>query len=106
MTYYTVESVFDISDYLNYPIEGMDLYIYQRGNFKDANGNMIPAPTFETGFSDIFQNIWVKDPYICLGASLAGFDRDTAEIYCSSGDLTYSRFSTSDLSSGNVDISS
>lgn len=64
------ESVFDISNLGN--IYRMELYFYQAPNtFKDKDRNLIP-------YKDIFgnrllNNLFVKDPYICLGYNLSDF---------------------------------
>lgn len=103
ITYYTVEDVFDIKDFANYPITKMELFLYQRNNFIDSLGERIEGlqdpPSNEnteqnntSGLSvSLSPNIWIKDPYICVGTDLAGFQKDTAEIYCSSIDMTYNR---------------
>ena len=50
----------------------MELYFYQAPNtFKDKDRNLIP-------YKDVFvnrllNNLFVKDPYICLGYNLSDF---------------------------------
>lgn len=64
------ESVFDISDLGN--IYRMELYFYQVPNtFKDKDGNLIPYQTITK--SRLPDNLFVKDPYICLGYNLSDF---------------------------------
>lgn len=88
-TYYTQEEVFNISEYVNYPIVGLKLYLYQRNNFKDNEGN--DAPTLDDeDWDSVSQNIYVKDPFVCVGIPIDTFQGDTAEIYCDN-DLTYTK---------------
>ena len=64
------ESVFDISGLGN--IYRMELYFYQVPNtFKDKDGNLIPYQTESKG--RLPNNLFVKDPYICLGYNLSDF---------------------------------
>ena len=64
------ESVFDISGLGN--IYRMELYFYQAPNtFKDKDGNLIPYQTESNG--RLPNNLFVKDPYICLGYNLSDF---------------------------------
>ena len=90
-TYYTQENVYDISDFLEYPIVRIRLFVYQRVNFKNTNGEYIYTVTpgeEEDDFSSIGANIFVKDPYICLGVSAADFQKDTLTLLTDSP-LTY-----------------
>ena len=84
-SYYTQEQVFDISEYKNFTISGLRLYAYQRNNFRDIYGNEIPT---KEDFTTIGPNIFIKDPYICVGIASEEFTGDSAELYCEQ-DLTY-----------------
>ena len=86
-TFYTQENVYDISDFINYPIVRIKLFPYQRGNFKKANGELIYALE-ENNFSTIGANIFIKDPYLCLGRSAEDFNGDSVELLASPS-LTY-----------------
>jgi hypothetical protein len=79
-TYSEQEKVFDISglDILN-----IALYFYQNNNFYTYNneGVKIPIP-FSDEFGNLLPpNLFVKDPYLCLGLSLDSFDGDSATLY-------------------------
>lgn len=64
------EAVYDISDLGN--IYEMKLFFYQTPkSFKDKNGNLIPYQTITK--SRLPNNLFVKDPYICLGYNLSDF---------------------------------
>lgn len=84
-TYYTQEKLFNIEDFVDYPIVHMTLFAYQRNNFKNSLGE----ENFYSGdlpwddnnaFSTINPNIFVKSPLICLGVPAEDFETDTAEI--------------------------
>lgn len=86
-TYYIQENLYDISDFKDYPIVRIRLFPYQRGNFKDTLGEFIP--TIDTDdFSTIGPNIFIKDPYICLGMSIEDFSGDSITLITDSS-LTY-----------------
>lgn len=88
-TYYTQEEVFNISEYVNYPIVGLKLYLYQRNNFKDNEGKDVPTLDDED-YDSVPPNIYVKDPFVCVGIPIDTFQDDAAEIYCDN-DLTYTK---------------
>lgn len=102
ISYYTVEAVFDIGDYVDFPITNMELYLYQRNNFIDGSGTRIEGPTNGETFFSLVPNIWMKDPYVCVGANLESFNQDTAEIYCSSADTSYDRLALGQTTSNAV----
>lgn len=89
-TYYTQEAVFDIGDFVDYPIVRMRLYAYQRNNFRDYSGNYIYTneDVSDDSFSNINPNIFIKDPYVCLGISVDEFNMDTAQLLTENS-LTY-----------------
>lgn len=89
-TYYTQEAIFDISEYQNYLIKRLTLFIYQRNNFKNLNGEMIEAPSGED-FSNIVPNIYIKDPYISLGYETDNFTADSCLIYTNDS-LVYNKY--------------
>lgn len=77
-SYFSQEVVFDISKVEL--IVGMTLFFYETSNtffnennepvtYKDNFGNKLPP------------NLFTKDPYICLGYSLEGFDKEDAILY-------------------------
>lgn len=88
-TYYTQEDVFDISEFKNYPIIGLDLYQYQRDNFKDSAGSYI-ASSNDEAFSTVLPNIFIKDVMICVGYPAEAFENDSAELY-TENPLTYDK---------------
>lgn len=78
-TYYEQETVFDISKINN--IIGMSLYFYQRpGSFVDKDNNQTPHTQGILGTS-LADNLFTKDPYICLGYSLTDFNDEQAILY-------------------------
>ena len=89
-TYYTQENIYDISDFINYPIVRIRLFAYQRNNFEDVTKSRIYEAPNEGEFSTINPNIFVKDPYICLGMAAEDFSRDTLNIMTNSS-LTYKK---------------
>ena len=89
-SYYTQEIVYDISDYSKFAVDRIKLYMYQRNNFKDKNGEKIPAP--EEGLDDFFNiapNIIFKDFYICLGVPAEGFTTDSLSLICNNNKEYY-----------------
>jgi len=82
-TYYTQENVYDISDYTDYPITRLRLFAYQRENFIGANGERVPYND-ATGFGNVNPNIFIKDPYLCLGIPVEDFNEDMATIMTTS----------------------
>ena len=64
------EAVYDISELGN--IYRMELFFYQTPkSFKDKNGNLIPYQNITK--NRLPNNLFVKDPYICLGYNLSNF---------------------------------
>lgn len=88
-SYYTQESVYDISDYNQFAIDRIKLYMYQRNNFKDKNGERVPAPENDDDFFNIAPNIIFKDFYICLGVPAEGFETDTIKLISNNGQEYY-----------------
>lgn len=84
-TYYNQEAIFDISDYSNYPIQSITLEAYQKDNFKVSNGSDLSYENefFDNSFKPS-DNIFIKDPFICLGTSIGEFKKDTANIMTTS----------------------
>lgn len=69
-SYMEQEAVYDISELGN--IYKMQLVFYQTPkSFKDKSGNLIPYQTITK--SRLPNNLFVKDPYICLGYNLSNF---------------------------------
>lgn len=91
-TYYTQEEVFDLTEFLDYPIVRLKLFAYQRNNFVDIYGNKIyeSSELDENDFNTINPNIFIKDPYVCLGISIDEFNSDTAILFTENS-TTYSK---------------
>ena len=71
------EAVYDISELGN--IYKMQLVFYQTPkSFKDKNGNLIPYQTITK--NRLLNNLFVKDPYICLGYNLSDFQDEQVII--------------------------
>ena len=97
-TFYTQEALFDISEFIDYPIRQIQLYAYQRNNFKNTDGELIypigEVDSADGWFSDVQPNIFIKDPYICLGMPVSDFNADIATIVSGSSS-TYYKLTTS-----------
>lgn len=79
-TYQKQSQVFDISEYLSYPIVRLKVYAYQRCNFKNVSDQLIPY--------GIKKNLFVKNPYLCLGYDIEKFNGDTLQLLTDNS-LTY-----------------
>ena len=92
-TFYTQEALFDISEFIDYPIRQIQLYAYQRNNFKNTDGELIypigEVDSADGWFSDVQPNIFIKDPYICLGMPVSDFNADIATIISGSSSTYY-----------------
>jgi hypothetical protein len=89
-SYYTQEIVYDISDYSQFAVDRIKLYMYQRDNFKDKNGEKIAAPEESSeDFFNIAPNIIFKDFYICLGVPAEGFTTDSLDLICNNNKEYY-----------------
>lgn len=89
-SYYQQEAVFDIS-FLGdtAQITEMVLYFYQvPDTFFGADGN--PLPYKDNLGNGIAPNLFVKDPYVCVGYSIGEFNDDNLTLYTTSS-LTYRR---------------
>lgn len=82
-SFYTQECVFDISNYKN--IMGMSLFFYQKsGSFYSKGENYMP---YTSGINmKLVDNLFTKDPYVCLGYDLADFDSEQAILYSLNSD--------------------
>lgn len=92
-SYYTQEKTYDISEYTDFPITRIRLFAYQRNNFKDVNNNKIKYEeelSSDNSISNVMPNIFIKDPYICLGTQIEQFTTDSAEIVTKQG-YTYTQ---------------
>ena len=87
-TYYNQEAIFDISDYSNYPIQSITLEAYQKDNFKVSDGSDLSYENefFDNSFKPS-DNIFIKDPFICLGTAIGEFKKDTANIMTTSASI-------------------
>lgn len=72
--YYTQEAVFDISQYSDLILSDIFLFGYQKSNFKDINGKLIPS-------ENVSDNIFINNYYICLGNDISEFKGDSLELY-------------------------
>lgn len=81
-TYYTQMEVFNIKLFNeSFPIKKISIVAYQKNNFLDYYTNRIEKQEFD--------NIFIKDPFICLGKDTATFEGDSLHI--SSDNLKYSK---------------
>ena len=85
-SYFEQEKVYDITSIDT--ILGMNLYFYEiSGSFINELGEPIP---YLINVNEPSQgkkaNLFTKDPYICLGYDLSGFDKEQAILYCLDGD--------------------
>lgn len=78
----TQEILFDISEYEGNPVEQIDLYAYQRNNFKDINNNRLIYS--KSNFHDEADNIFIKDCYVGLGVMNDEIATDIAKLYTAS----------------------
>lgn len=72
--YYTQEAVFDVSQYSDLILSDIFLFGYQKCNFKDINGKLIPS-------ENVSENIFINNYYICLGNDISEFKGDSLELY-------------------------
>ena len=85
-SYFEQEKVYDITSIDT--IVGMNLYFYEiSGSFINELGDPIPYLIDEKNPDRGKKaNLFTKDPYICLGYDLSGFDKEQAILYCLDGD--------------------
>ena len=100
-TYYTQEQLFNIEEFKDFPIVRLRLFAYQRNNFVTFNNVAIYtneefSSSFTGGFDVIQPNIFIKDPYVCLGIPIEDFETDTATILTNSSQ-SYSKGSAADI---------
>ena len=87
------EQVYNLNEYIDYPIVSMKLFAYQRNNFRDVNGDYIPHQNqskLDNSYYDVNPNIFITDCYVCLGVAADEFDQDTA-IIMTSDSSTYKK---------------
>ena len=94
-TYYTNEVVFDVSDFSKYAIIRIRAWLYQRDNFRTMDGEYVEAP-YANDFSNINPNIFMKDPYLCLGVEASEFISDKVELITSSSSTFYKTLKSPD----------
>ena len=80
-TYYNQEVVFDISDYSDYFLQGIKLEAYQLDNFETSNGTLL---SYNNMLSEPTNNIFIKEPFICLGTAVGEFKKDSIKIVTNS----------------------
>ena len=103
-TYYTQEAVYNISEYNNYIITHIQLYAYQRNNFRDNNNELIYTSEevdSDILFGSIEPNIFIKNPYICLGIPKENFDSDVAEIIIQPNN-TYYKYTSEECAKSDI----
>ena len=93
-TYYNQEAVFDISDYSDYFLQGIKLEAYQLDNFKTSDGTLL---SYENMLSKPTDNIFVKEPFICLGTAVGEFKKDNIKIMTDSSSTYTSTEDEKDL---------
>lgn len=76
-SYYNQQKVIDITDCGE--IIGIDIELFQDGNFVDAFGNAVPS--IDSMDMRLFDNIFVKDIYICAGNDISEFNNDYVKLY-------------------------
>ena len=77
-SYYEQEVVFDVSSFLK--IMGLQLELYQKSRtFQDSQGNLFPHLDFLGNL--VAPNIFVKDPYICVGYDTNEFKDEMIKVY-------------------------
>ena len=89
-SYFEQEKVYDISSLNN--IYSINLYFYQISNtFFDDRNNPIPYKSDDPfsqseESSKLMNNLWTKDPYVCLGYDIRDFDSEQAILYTTDSD--------------------
>lgn len=89
--YYQQEIVIDVSSLAR--INSIKIYLYQRNNFKDKDGNIITYDWFNDENSKLsegwsnkpFNNIYVKDIYMSLGIALDEIQNEFIRLYSLDG---------------------
>lgn len=89
--YYQQEIVIDISSLAK--INSIKIYLYQRNNFKDKDGNIITYDWFNDENNKLskgwnnkpFNNIYVKDIYMSLGIALDEIQNEFIRLYSLDG---------------------
>ena len=76
-SYYNQQKVIDITDCGE--IIGIDIELFQDGNFVDAFGTAVPS--IDSIDMRLFDNIFVKDIYICAGNDISEFNNDYVKLY-------------------------
>lgn len=103
-TYYTQETVFDISNFEKQSIARLQLFFYQRNNFMNFDGNKI-YNIDDPNFDNILPNLFVKNPEIYLGVSTESFEQDSVQVVFEEGNTYDSEYTTDENSLG-VDVES
>ena len=95
-TYFSQEQVFNLSDFQDFSITNIKVYLYQRGNFLDNNAQLIPHKVqfldSEDSFIRIADNIYVKNLYISLGVDASTFVNDTATLISVGSRIYYKNY--------------
>ena len=89
--YYQQEIVIDVSSLAK--INSIKIYLYQRNNFKDKDGNIITYDWFNDENNKLskgwnnkpFNNIYVKDIYMSLGIALDEIQNEFIRLYSLDG---------------------
>lgn len=102
-TYSEQEKVFDIT---GLDISNIALYFYESNNFYTINsvtGQKVAIPSVDKFGMDLPPNLFVKDPYICVGLSLDSFTEDSATLYTIDS-LGYNKILTDKENTKNIQL--
>ena len=102
-TYSEQEKVFDIT---GLDISNITLYFYESNNFytiNSATGQKVAIPSTDKFGMNLPPNLFVKDPYICVGLVLDSFTGDSATLYTVDG-LRYNKVLTDEENTKNIQL--
>lgn len=102
-TYSEQEKVFDIT---GLDISNITLYFYESNNFyaiNSATGQKVAIPSIDKFGMNLPPNLFVKDPYICVGLSLDSFTGDSTTLYTVDG-LEYNKILTDEENTKNIQL--
>lgn len=101
-SFFSQEQVFDISG-ISDSIKKITVFVFQKSNFKDVNGNFIDYNIEITDKTrTILQNIFINNFELFLGYDSERFNTDTILLYCPDNDLTYGANIQSDVVSKKI----
>lgn len=101
-SFFSQEQVFDISG-ISDSIKKITVFVFQKSNFKDVNGNFIDYNIEITDKTrTMLQNIFINNFELFLGYDSERFNTDTILLYCPDNDLTYGANIQSDVVSKKI----